>query len=208
MKNNNSIQEVVKKFNFLNNYDVSKGGQIEDRLPEYECLNERKSWGGAMIGGALENAIKRIDENIIEILSEAVDYIFPDEEKGGIIVFSTDVNSKKLSQTNWVNKIKQFFLTWKQQYKGINKVDAILQKHKLSAWTIGKFFKGKYTDKLGNIYTENSLSVEIIGVNTVNLIHIAEEICGDFNQECVLVKTYYDNRILLVNPEKTFKQIN
>jgi len=182
-------------FNFLSRYDNSKGGQLETEIhSKYECLNERRSWGGAMRGGALERAIRRVDENIIEKFSEMIDYELPQEEKGGIIVFSTDVNVLHLSQTNLGDKLKQFFLIWKQRYQEINKNKIF------PAWTTGRFFKGNYTDMEGNLYSENSLSVEIIGVTFNELIKIAEDFCADFVQQTVLVKTYTENSILLVNP--------
>lgn len=49
------------------------------------------------------------------------------------------------------------------------------------------------------MYGEDSLSVEIIGVDTDTLIKIAEELCVAFIQESCLVKDYSTNRVFFVD---------
>jgi len=132
-------------------------------------LNQRKSWLGAMLADALGNSFIVNDERIIERIGNAIDYEFSDEDKGGIIVFSTDVTAVPL------------------------------EKHSIGNWSVGNFFKGKYTDKQGRVFTENSLSVEAIGVTYEQLIEITEDLCREFKQETVLVKSYSTNKILLVH---------
>lgn len=130
----------------------------------------------------------------------AVDWEVPDDEKGGIIVFSQEINAVKLSENKLVNWIRQKAATFKNKTSGKSTIDKIAQSHDLVGWTIGNFLKGRYTGKNGKVYSEDSLSVEIIGVSDDTLITIAEELCRAFNQETVLVKTYSErNRILFVN---------
>lgn len=51
------------------------------------------------------------------------------------------------------------------------------------------------------MFNENSLSLEIVGVDIDTLISIAEDICKEFNQWLVLVKDYSSNRIFSVQDE-------
>lgn len=130
----------------------------------------------------------------------AIDWEIPDDEMGGIIVFSQEVNAVKLSENRLVNWIKQRVSTIRNKTVGESSIDKIAKKHNLVGWTIGNFLKGRYTGKNGRVYSENSLSVEIIGVTDEVLIKIAEELCREFDQETVLVKTYSEkNRIFFVN---------
>ena len=132
-------------------------------------LNQRKSWLGAMLADALGNSFIINDGRIIERIGNAIDYEFSDEDKGGIIVFSTDVNAVPL------------------------------EKHNIGNWSVGNYFKGKYTDKQGRVFTKKSLSVEVIGVTYEQLIDIAEDLCREVKQETVLVKSYSTNKIFLVS---------
>jgi hypothetical protein len=141
-------------------------------------LNQRKSWLGAMLADALENSFVVSDEQIIEEhIGNAIDYEFADEDKGGIMVFSTDINAVPLFKDK-------------------------TEKYSISNWSVGNFFKGKYTDKNGKVYTEKSLSVEFIGVTYEQLIEIAEDLCREFKQETVLIKPYSTNKILLLHSEE------
>ena len=51
------------------------------------------------------------------------------------------------------------------------------------------------------MFDENSLSVEIIGIDSTELIKIAEELCIAFLQESVLLKDFSNNKIFLVNAD-------
>lgn len=133
-------------------------------------------------------------------IESAVDWEVPEDEKGGIIVFSQEVNAVQLSKNKLINWAKQKLATFKHKTSGKAAIDKIAQSHDLVGWTIGNFLKGRYTGKNGKVYSEDSLSVEIIGVSEDTLIQIAEELCRAFDQETVLVKSYSErNRILFVN---------
>ena len=149
---------------------------------KHKELNQRKSWLGAMLANALENSFIVNDELIIEGIGDAIDYEFADEDKGGIVVFSTDASALPLSKSKFINYIKQF----------------VTEKYNISNWSVGNFFKGKYTDKQGGVFTEQSLSVEVIGVTHEQFIEIVEDLCREFKQETILVKSYSTNKILLV----------
>lgn len=114
-----------------------------------------------------------IDKNKIiasNIISEGIEFQPAENEQGGMIIFSAEVNAVEL-----------------------------IQKYELIGWTVGKFLSGRYTDRTGKVYDENSLSVEVVGINSETLINLAEDICRDFEQETVLVKDYNSQKILFVN---------
>ena len=135
------------------------------------------------------------------IISEGIEFEPSPDYQGGMIIFSTEVNSIKLSDNKFINWIKQKIKTLKNNFSKFNKIDKLAQKHDLVGWTVGRFLNGRYTGRDNKVYDENSLSVEIVGVDTNTLIEIAEEICREFEQETVLVKDYNNKKILFVNGE-------
>ena len=70
------------------------------------------------------------------------------------------------------------------------------------AWTVGKYFHGRYKAKNGTIFDENSISVELLNVSVDTIISFAEELCKEFSQETVLVKLYGEDRILFVKQKE------
>lgn len=146
----------------------------------------------------LYNAINATKENTI--ISEGIDYEFAKDKTGGIITFSTQVNAVKLTDNMITNWIRKKFETFKNKFTANSKIDEIAKKFELQGWTVGKFLSGRYTDKNGNVYDENSLSLEVIGIDKDTLISLAEEICKAFMQESVLVKSYSDQTVFLVSP--------
>ena len=92
----------------------------------------------------------------------------PADMKGGIIVFP--------KQTNII----------------LSEVESIAQRHEPLGWTIGKDLKGRYTDKNGKVYSEDSLSIEIIGISDDALTETAEELCRTFCLDSVLIKSYME----------------
>lgn len=110
-------------------------------------------------------------------------------EPGGTIVFSTDVNSKVLSDNSIKNRILQVYETYKNRFFAKRILDRIRRRHSVYAWTIGQYLIGTYTgDVDGKTYNENSLSIDVIGIDKDMLFKIAKDLLGIFNQESVLVK--------------------
>jgi hypothetical protein len=147
-----------------------------------------------------ENDIER-DTTYIqsdEIITEGIKDTF--KQKGGIIVFSTDVNALELSDNNIVNFIKNKIETIKNKIFKNSKINKIINKFDdIYGITIGNFVKGRYKSDNGKLYNENSTTIEIIGISSNILIEVAEEITKEFKQECVLVKDYQNNEIYLVD---------
>lgn len=132
-------------------------------------------------------------------LNEGIDFEPSENEKGGIITFSTDVNAEKQSDNKIVNWLKQKMMTIQNRLNATKKIDKIAAENKLIGWTIGHYLDGRYTAKNGKQYGENSLSVEIIGVDFETLLKIAMELCASFSQESVLLKDFSSGRVLFVN---------
>lgn len=97
-----------------------------------------------------------------------MDLEVPADMKGGIIVFPKQANIT------------------------LSEVENIAQRHEPLCWTIGKFFSGRYTDKKGQVYSEDSLSAEIIGLSDDELTETAEELCRTFCLDSVLIKSYME----------------
>lgn len=134
-----------------------------------------------------------------EEMTEGIDWFA--EEKGGIIVFSTDVNAVTLNDGALVNWVLQKIKSIQNRVFVNKKLDKIAKKHEgVFGYTIGNFVKGKYKADNGQIYTEASKAIEIIGINSYTLIQFAEEICKEFKQESVLVKDNTTNKIYFVKP--------
>lgn len=132
-------------------------------------------------------------------IEEVLDFEFGNNSKGGMIIFSTDINALELSDKKVINWIKQKITTIKNRINSTKTIDAIAQKNNLIGWTIGHFLNGRYTSKKGTPYGENSLSVEVVGISTEVLINIATDICREFIQEDVLVKDYNTGKVYFVN---------
>jgi hypothetical protein len=149
----------------------------------------------------LYKAIKVNPNKIIEsnVISEGIEFEPAETEQGGIIIFSTEVNAIELAKNKFINWIKQKVESLKNKFQSYKKIDELAKKYDLVGWTVGKFLSGRYTGRDGKIYDENSLSVEVVGIDTETLISLAEDICREFDQESVLVKDYNNKKILFVN---------
>lgn len=128
------------------------------------------------------------------VILESIDFEF--DKKGGVIVFSTDVNAVDISDNVLLNKLKQIIQSLMNKALVTRKVGKIMKKHdEVFGFTIGKFVTGQYKAEDGSVYDENSTSVEIIGIDSSVLLK--EDIASEFKQETVLVKDYQKNSIYL-----------
>lgn len=128
--------------------------------------------------------------------------------RGGIIVFSTDINAVQLDGNKLLNKIRQLVATFnnrfnrgKKIHKAINKFNDIVadSEEGIGAYSVGNFFKGKYVGDNGEMYSEKSLAIEINGLSSRNLLSFAELIAREFMQETVLVKDLNMNKVYLAD---------
>ena len=125
--------------------------------------------------------------------------------RGGIIVFSTDVNAVSLDKNKIYNKVKQILTTLNQRkntssitHKIINKFNKYNDEY-IGAYSIGNSFEGKYVGDNGEEYNERSVTIEINGLSSEGLLKLAEMIARIFHQETVLVKDLNTNKIYLAN---------
>ena len=163
-------------------------------------LYEGKQKSAYSIGAYLSAAIKKNDNVLFSRLNEGIDFQPPANERGGVIVFSTDVNAVQMDEQKVVNLLKQKMQTISNRINLPKKIDGLAISHDLIGWTIGKYLNGRYTADNGKQYGENSLSLEIIGVSCATLIKIAEELCTSFGQESALVKDYSSGSVMFVKP--------
>lgn len=175
--------EVINKFNLFEIYNGKDGGAY--RASRY-LSKAMSSKGKTPIYSSM--------------LNEGIQFEPAPDKKGGMIVFSTDVNAEKQSENKVVNWLKQKMMTITNRLNATKKIDKIAADNELVGWTIGHYLDGRYTSpKNGKQYGENSLSLEIIGINFETLVKIAMEICSSFTQESVLVKDYSSGRVLFVD---------
>ena len=137
-----------------------------------------------------------------DIIDESIDLVFSDRSKGGIILFSLEVNANEQSKNKLIDFLKKKFKTLKNKITYRSKIDSIAKDHNLIGWTIGKYLDGRYFSKETNKqYSEDSLSLEIIGIKTDELIKIAEELCEAFDQESVMLKDYSTGDVMLIKAD-------
>lgn len=121
--------------------------------------------------------------------------------RGGIIVLTTDANAVESDPTKALNIFNQVIASYKNRFKlrtvvhnAVNGFNANAGEH-IGAYSVGKFFKGKYVGYQGEIYNDESLSIEISGLSCESLLHIAEMTAQRFQQDTVLVKDLNNNKI-------------
>lgn len=146
-----------------------------------------------------------IKEGINNELFETKVEEIPQELKGGIICFSTNINiSAKENNildrlSIWLkNKIKTYYNTVNVK----TKLMSILDKNpNIGGYSIGNFIHGRYKSSSGELYDEKSLCIEVLYIDYDTLIEIAEQISKDFDQQSVLVKDFINDKMYFVFPE-------
>lgn len=140
-----------------------------------------------------------LDEGVHDTQYGMADY------RGGVIVFSTDVNAVELDSNKILNKIKQIIVTYKHRLKKDSMMHNVINKFNdnggeyIGAYSVGNFFKGKYVGDNGDMFNDKSLSIEINGLSSESLLKLAEMIAQEFMQETVLVKDLNKNKIYLAD---------
>lgn len=166
------------------------------------CFNESKgAYNQDRYFSSILNEQIYVDEVIYseKLVDESVEML-PAEYKGGIITFSTVMNSTQLSNNKIINFLKQKLVTIVNSVSSMKKIDKVASKFDLQGWTVTKGLHGKYIDrKTGTIFDEKSISIELVGITQDVLLDVAENLCNEFKQQCVLVKSYENNDIWFVN---------
>jgi len=141
-----------------------------------------------------------IDENGMLIEGIAPDQFGLDKHKGGVIVFSTDVNALEVSKSKIKNWMKSKYRTILNRVFYGKKISKIITKKfsEIGAFSIGNAFSGRYVSD-GKVYNEKSVSIEVLGVPSDVLLRLGAQIAKDFDQETVLLKDYNTGRNLLID---------
>lgn len=127
--------------------------------------------------------------------------------RGGVIIFSTEVNAVQLDDNKIKNWLKQHIRSFAQKYNvgGIlHKVVNGLNKHNdskdfIGGYSVGNAFKGVYVGDNGEKYDEKSTTIEVNGLSSEGLLRLVEMIARVFKQETVLVKDFNANKIYYAN---------
>lgn len=150
----------------------------------YRVNRERRN--SYSISRMLENNLKHSKNTQIvfaDVLNEGTSFTPADREKSGIITFPCEADAIDLNKLN--NWIKQKLSAINNKIKAD---DEIGNTYNPVGWTVGRYLSGKYTANNGITYGEDSLSVELIGIDPEKVISVAEELCVSFQQESALVK--------------------
>lgn len=201
MKKFERYKKIFKKHTY-NKMDSLLENVLNVSITDVKFQNhlDALKWNGAFYKPLSETKYYDIDGQLI-FLDEAITHEFKD--KGGMIVFAVTVNAT-FDAKGFKNKVKNFF---KRKFKSIinqlkrySKIDTLLNDFiDVEAYSVGNLFKGKYKSPEGNLYDDTSLSLEIIGIPFELLISVAEAVTREFNQMEVLVKSYDNGRIVLVD---------
>jgi hypothetical protein len=194
-------RDLFEMFNIINQTKVEKPveGIVKYKTVGARNLMEAIELNGFSIDRNNDASAKTtyIDLGNETELTEEISYEF--EDKGGIIVFSVNVNAVQLSSNKLINFIKNSFETAKNKIFKDKKINKVLSNYdEVYGVTIGNYVKGRYKSDSGNLFDESSLSIEIIGIKPDVLNRVAEDLAKEFQQETVLVKDYTSNRIYLV----------
>lgn len=151
--------------------------------------------------GARYISFKVTEDNTI--LRETADCEIPNDKRGGIITLPSDCNALELGENKFANLIKQFINSWQQRLTSAEQTDQIAQRHNLIGWTIGRFLRGRYTGRNGKVWDEHSVTIEVVGLTTDELIAIAEDLCSEIHQECAFLKDYNTGKIMFFDSYST-----
>lgn len=143
-------------------------------------------------------------------LEEAVFRTFAPEERGGKIVFATDINATLKLDDNFFNRLRAritaFLQSYRNRWQVKGKISKILDRLSSQSpdfaninFSVGPYYKGRYRSPDGKTYDETSVAVEIIGITKQILIDLATEIAREFQQEEVLVFDHTTGQIFTVD---------
>ena len=178
-------------------------GQLKDviesavKIPATHYTVENLSHtGGTYSSGRYLSGLFERDDPLLEGIST----LFPVNKRGGMITFSTEVNSEQLSKNIVVNYLRKLYKSIENRFTKDAKIDGILKKHGLGGWTVGHGLHGRYTSPSGKVFDESSSTLDLVGIDTNKLISVAEDLCTVFGQTEALVKDYSSGDVYLVRP--------
>jgi hypothetical protein len=147
-------------------------------------------------------SLHRLNQVFPKELYEGIDYEI--KYPGGMIIFSTELNSTIENKDKFFQNIKSFFeKKLKSFVNDLNVVKRVKQIlfdiFNLIGYTFGKNFNGMYKSKDGKIYNEKSYTITITDVSSIMLKYIAEKICKEFKQETVMLNDFNENKVYFID---------
>jgi hypothetical protein len=175
---------------------------------------------GGFVKECIDNSNKFLTNNYQYLITEKFDIleaIHPNQYdlfdyRGGILIFSIDVNSLELSSDFLIKLAKKKLKTNSNRFFIKSKLGIIVTRFNtldkkngsgniddyIGAFSIGNFFSGSYNGDNSKVFNENSISFEVNGISSKGLIYLAEEIANELNQETLLVNDMNVNKRFLV----------
>lgn len=161
---------------------------FEELFTAYEVYNgeNRGAYNGRRY---LSNAIN--SENKIpiysNILTGTIRIKHTPYNKGGIIVFNSEIDN----ENKFIDSLKREMERISNWYNIFN--------NETIEWKIGHYLEGTYTNISKNKhFDENSVSLEIFGIDIERFYKIATEICVLLFQESALLKDSSNGRIIFI----------
>jgi hypothetical protein len=204
-------KSYVNEQKFLNEFRDTTGYSLSD-VEEHAPRPKHVTMNMLKFSSAKQQGTEVYRSN--GTLFEGIEYEFGEGERGGIVVFSTDVNAvfdrdPQTALKKFSLKVRSVWQTLVNRVKKIQKLDLALKKTgqqslpgepEISGYSLGNFFTGRFkSSKTGRVYDEKSLSIEIIGINPRQLLLLSTEIAKVFKQESVLVKDHDSGKIYLAD---------
>lgn len=122
------------------------------------------------------------------ILSETKDLRLLDK-KGGVIIFPAPNNSENMDKSQFSKYLlKNLDIINDYLFKQKN-IESILQKDKIQVGcSIGNFFNGRYYSSNGQLYSNASITIELVDLDFNDVVTIAENLCKQMKLDSLLVK--------------------
>jgi len=130
-------------------------------------------------------------------ITEAVVQTLPSNERGGVVIFSTNINAT--AGPGILNFAKAWFESLLNRFNRVRKIDRVMKEKNISGFTLGNYFTGRYKSAKGALYNEKSLTLEVLMISKEQLIDLATALCKEFSQESVLVKSFSDGEVYFVD---------
>jgi hypothetical protein len=121
--------------------------------------------------------------------------------KGGMVIFSTDINATGGDNRSIINRVKNWATTIYNRLTSVRRTKQKVYDSGALGMTIGRYMRGVYKDSKGRKWDENSLCVEVLYIDSRQLEELATSICREFKQEAVLVKDNNNGEIYFANRE-------
>lgn len=133
------------------------------------------------------------------------------QNKGGIIILPSpekniDINGSQF--TDYLNIMYDKIVDYLFEQKNINNI--LSKKDLILGCSVGNFFNGRYHARNGQLYSNNSVTLEITNLSFEQLVMIAEYLIKELKQKSILVKDYNSFTMNYIEEKdiKTKQQMN